>query len=49
MAIVGVVGSGKSSLANAIIGEMMTMSGSAKFNGSLAFIAQNVTLDSVEP
>ncbi len=42
VAVVGVVGSGKSSLVNAMIGEMMTISGTVKYNGTLAFIAQNV-------
>jgi len=41
VAIVGVVGSGKSSLVNAMIGEMIKLEGSVKYNGRLAFIAQN--------
>lgn len=41
VAIVGVVGSGKSSLANAMIGEMLTMSGKTHYNGKIAYIAQN--------
>jgi len=39
--IVGLVGSGKTSLLNAMIGEMLKLSGSVKFNGRLAYIAQN--------
>jgi ABC-type multidrug transport system fused ATPase/permease subunit len=39
--IVGLVGSGKTSLSNAMIGEMLKLSGSVKFNGKLAYIAQN--------
>jgi ABC-type multidrug transport system fused ATPase/permease subunit len=41
VAIVGIVGSGKSSLTNAMIGEMIKLEGSVKYNGRLAFIAQN--------
>eukprot|EP01022_Parablepharisma_sp_SALTPOND_P032721 TRINITY_DN860_c0_g1_i1.p1 TRINITY_DN860_c0_g1~~TRINITY_DN860_c0_g1_i1.p1 ORF type:complete len:1395 (-),score=158.52 TRINITY_DN860_c0_g1_i1:4121-8305(-) len=41
VAVVGVVGSGKSSLANAMIGEMITLGGKVRYNGTIAFIAQN--------
>lgn len=40
--IVGVVGSGKSSLLNAIIGEMITLKGKVKYNGNFAYISQTV-------
>ncbi|KZS94671.1 ABC protein [Sistotremastrum niveocremeum HHB9708] len=39
-AIVGPVGSGKSSLLQGLIGEMRTTSGSVKFGGSVAYCAQ---------
>ncbi|KAF9232707.1 P-loop containing nucleoside triphosphate hydrolase protein [Melanogaster broomeanus] len=39
-AIVGNVGSGKSSLLSAIIGEMMRVSGDVRCNGSIAYCAQ---------
>ena len=44
VAVVGLVGCGKSSLANAIIGEMITLSGKVKYKGKLAYIPQNVIL-----
>ncbi|KAJ3132928.1 hypothetical protein HK100_004842 [Physocladia obscura] len=40
VAIVGAVGSGKSSLLNAFIGEMRKVSGNMKFSGSLSYAAQ---------
>ena len=41
-AIVGTVGSGKTSLANAIIGELIMLSGQVKRKGTLAYIPQIV-------
>ncbi|KAI8806674.1 P-loop containing nucleoside triphosphate hydrolase protein [Cladochytrium replicatum] len=41
VAIVGPVGSGKSSLVNALIGEMRKVQGSMKFSGNLAYAAQS--------
>ncbi|KAJ3348660.1 hypothetical protein HDU83_001130 [Entophlyctis luteolus] len=41
VAIVGAVGSGKSSLLNALIGEMKTVSGSISFSGTLGYAAQS--------
>ncbi|KAJ3031489.1 UNVERIFIED_CONTAM: hypothetical protein HDU68_003429 [Siphonaria sp. JEL0065] len=40
VAVVGSVGSGKSSLLNALIGEMKTTSGTITFSGSLGYAAQ---------
>ncbi|KAI8827837.1 P-loop containing nucleoside triphosphate hydrolase protein [Chytriomyces cf. hyalinus JEL632] len=40
VAVVGAVGSGKSSLLNALIGEMRTIQGSVVFSGSLGYAAQ---------
>lgn len=40
MSIVGRVGSGKSSLINALLGEMNKSRGDVKYNGTLAFIPQ---------
>ncbi|KAJ3086454.1 hypothetical protein HK100_008695, partial [Physocladia obscura] len=40
VAVVGAVGSGKSSLLNALIGEMKTVSGTVTFSGSLSYAAQ---------
>ncbi|KAJ3003811.1 UNVERIFIED_CONTAM: hypothetical protein HDU68_005496, partial [Siphonaria sp. JEL0065] len=40
VAVVGSVGSGKSSLLNALIGEMKTTSGTISFSGSLGYAAQ---------
>lgn len=42
IAVVGVVGSGKSSLINAVIGEMVTMNGGVEYNGKVAYMAQTV-------
>lgn len=39
--VVGLVGCGKSSLVNAMIGEMIKINGDIKYNGRLAYIAQN--------
>ncbi|KAJ1554992.1 hypothetical protein HK096_010528 [Nowakowskiella sp. JEL0078] len=41
VAVVGAVGSGKSSLLNALIGEMKNVSGSVTFSGSLGYAAQS--------
>eukprot|EP00250_Pteridium_aquilinum_P020540 c24855_g1_i1 orf=298-4842(-) len=39
--IVGTVGSGKSSLLSALLGEMVKLCGKAKTSGSIAYVAQN--------
>ena len=39
----GTVGSGKTSLANAIIGELIMLSGSVKRKGTIAYIPQTVS------
>ncbi len=44
MAIVGTVGSGKSSLLSAILGELHQMEGNLRLNGSVAYTAQQVSL-----
>ena len=42
VAIVGTVGSGKSSLLTAVLGEMQINSGVVKIKGTLAYVAQQV-------
>ena len=42
VAIVGTVGSGKSSLLSAILGEMQPISGQVKLTGAVAYVAQQV-------
>ena len=42
LSVVGRVGSGKSSLLSAILGEMTRKSGAVKLRGSIAYVSQNV-------
>ena len=46
-AIVGVVGSGKSSLLQAILGEMEMISGNVKINGTISFVSQQAWIQNL--
>ena len=46
-AIVGVVGSGKSSLLQAILGEMEMISGNVKTNGTISFVSQQAWIQNL--
>ena len=48
VAVVGTVGSGKSSLISAILGEMQLVDGNIALHGSLGYCAQQVELVSKE-
>lgn len=48
MAIVGPVGSGKSSLISALIGEMQCMKGEVNIDGSVAYVAQQAWIQNAK-
>ena len=47
MAVVGLVGAGKSSLLSALLGEMETLSGSVRLSGSRAYVAQQAWIQNL--
>ena len=47
MAVVGLVGAGKTSLLSALLGEMETLSGSVRLSGSRAYVAQQAWIQNL--
>ncbi|EGT36839.1 hypothetical protein CAEBREN_20416 [Caenorhabditis brenneri] len=47
IAVIGKIGSGKSSLLQAILGEMKTRSGSVKINGSISYVPQQAWIQNL--